>query len=203
PAAARPGRRRVPLPAQVRVRDGRLPGPAAARGAGRRPRGALRPGAGAGGDRGAGGESMRLVEVARVQGSGRDGAAAGDRLLEVRGLTVTYGLGSRHPVRAVADVSVDVRRGRTLALIGESGSGKSSIARAICGWAPIESGSIRMDGHELTTAPDRPAAAGERGIQIVFQDPVSALDPRWPVWRSIAEPLMRHVPSAAQRRERA
>jgi oligopeptide/dipeptide ABC transporter ATP-binding protein len=129
--------------------------------------------------------------------------AASDCLLRVRALTVTYGLGSRHPVRAVADVSLDVGRERTLALIGESGSGKSSIARAICGWAPVESGSITMDGHELTTAPDRPAAAGERGIQIVFQDPVAALDPRWPVWRSVAEPLIRGVSSTPERRERA
>ena len=125
-----------------------------------------------------------------------------DCLLRVEGLTVTYGLGSRHPVRAVDGVSLEVGRGRTLALIGESGAGKSSIARAICGWAPIESGSITMDGHELTTAPDRPAAAGDLGIQIVFQDPVSALDPRWPVWRSVAEPLTRRIESASERRER-
>jgi peptide/nickel transport system ATP-binding protein len=123
-------------------------------------------------------------------------------LLSIRDLTVTYGLRSRHPVRAVAGVSLDVLAGRTLALIGESGSGKSSIARAICGLAPVESGSIQMDGYELTTARDRPVAAGERGIQIVFQDPASALDPRWPVWRSVAEPLLRHVDSADERRER-
>jgi len=124
-------------------------------------------------------------------------------LLRISDLTVTYGLRSRQPVRAVAGVSVDVGLGRTLALIGESGSGKSSIARAICGLAPVETGSITMDGHELTTAADRPAAAGERGIQIVFQDPVSSLDPRWAVWRSVAEPLLRHVAAAGERRERA
>jgi oligopeptide/dipeptide ABC transporter ATP-binding protein len=130
-------------------------------------------------------------------------AANGAALLRVRGLTVTYRTRARHPVRAVEDVSFEVGKGRTLALIGESGSGKSSIARAICGWAPIESGSIVMDGEELTTAEDRPRAAGQKGIQIVFQDPVSALDPRWPVWRSISEPLMNLVSSAADRRERA
>jgi oligopeptide transport system ATP-binding protein len=142
----------------------------------------------------------------RVEQAVRSRAASNgedNRLLHVRNLTVTYRLGSRHPVRAVEDVSLEVFRGRTLALIGESGSGKSSIARAICGWAPIESGSILMDGEELTTAENRPRAAGDRGIQIVFQDPVSALDPRWAVWRSISEPLMSRVPSAAERRERA
>jgi oligopeptide/dipeptide ABC transporter ATP-binding protein len=124
-------------------------------------------------------------------------------LLAIRDLTVTYGLGTRQPVRAVAGVSLEVAAGGTLALIGESGSGKSSIARAICGLAPVETGTITMDGHDLTDAPDRPVAAGQRGIQIVFQDPVSSLDPRWPVWRSVAEPLLRQVPSVHDRRERA
>jgi oligopeptide/dipeptide ABC transporter ATP-binding protein len=127
----------------------------------------------------------------------------GGALLSIRDLTVTYGLRTRRPVRAVVGVSLEVRSGRTLALIGESGSGKSSIARAVCGLAPVEAGTITMDGHDLTAAADRPVAAGQRGIQIVFQDPVSALDPRWSVWRSIAEPLMSHVASAEARRERA
>jgi len=141
---------------------------------------------------------------AEVDGRAAPGVpAGGDSLLSIRDLTVTYGLRSRHAVRAVAGVSLDVKAGRTLALIGESGSGKSSIARAVCGLAPVESGTITMDGHELTGAADRPAAAGQRGIQIVFQDPVSALDPRWSVWRSIAEPLTRYVASADERRERA
>jgi oligopeptide/dipeptide ABC transporter ATP-binding protein len=135
--------------------------------------------------------------------AGRSEASEGGSLLRIRDLTVTYGLRTRRPVRAVAGVSLDVHAGRTLALIGESGSGKSSIARAICGLAPVESGTILMEGHDLTMAEDRPVAAGERGIQIVFQDPVSALDPRWSVWRSVAEPLLRHVPSAEERRERA
>ena len=144
--------------------------------------------------------------IPRAHADGRQpraGSEAVPCLLRIRDLTVTYGLRSRHPVRAVAGVSLEVGLGRTLALIGESGSGKSSIARAICGLAPVESGSIEMDGQELTTAPDRPAAAGDRGIQIVFQDPVSALDPRWRVWRSVAEPLMRRGLSDEERRERA
>jgi len=150
--------------------------------------------------------STSPVGTPRAELDGRtpaDAAAGQDSLLRIRDLTVTYGLRSRQPVRAVVGVSLDVRAGRTLALIGESGSGKSSIARAVCGLAPVESGSITMDGHDLTMAEDRPVAAGQRGIQIVFQDPVSALDPRWSVWRSVAEPLMRHVEAVDERRERA
>jgi oligopeptide/dipeptide ABC transporter ATP-binding protein len=146
------------------------------------------------------------VGTPRADPDGRSAAKAapdGGALLSIRDLTVTYGLRTRRQVRAVVGVSLEVRSGRTLALIGESGSGKSSIARAVCGLAPVETGTITMDGHDLTSAADRPVAAGHRGIQIVFQDPVSALDPRWSVWRSIAEPLMSHVASADDRRERA
>ncbi|HZU16680.1 MAG TPA: ABC transporter ATP-binding protein [Candidatus Dormibacteraeota bacterium] len=132
-----------------------------------------------------------------------EAAGAGTALLSVRDLTVTYGLGSRRPVRAVVGVSFDLQAGHTLALIGESGSGKTSIARAICGLAPVESGSIVIDGVDLVTAADRPAAAGEQGVQIVFQDPTSSLDPRWPVWRSVAEPLLPRVRDARERRKRA
>jgi oligopeptide/dipeptide ABC transporter ATP-binding protein len=140
---------------------------------------------------------------AELDGRAAPGASVAGSLLSIRDLTVTYGLRSRHPVRAVVDVSLDVGAGRTLALIGESGSGKSSIARAVCGLVQVERGTITMDGYELTAAADRPAAAGQRGIQIVFQDPVSALDPRWAVWRCVAEPLTRIVASADERRERA
>jgi len=145
-----------------------------------------------------------MVGADRVALEGaRDALEAEAVLLSVRELTVTYGLGSRHPVRAVAGVSLDIRTGHTLALIGESGSGKTSVARAICGLAPVESGSIVIDGVDLVSEPDRPAAAGEHGIQIVFQDPTSSLDPRWPIWRSVAEPLLRRVSDPHERHERA
>ncbi len=117
--------------------------------------------------------------------------AATDTLLSVDLLRVVYRGLTRHPVQAVAGVSFSIARGSTLALIGESGSGKSTIARAIAGLGPVESGTIRLDGVELTTAPDRAVEAGRRGVQIVFQDPTAALNPRWPVWRSVVEPRLR------------
>lgn len=123
-------------------------------------------------------------------------------LLEVEDLSVVYGAGTRHALRAVAGVSFAVMPGRSMALIGESGSGKSSIARAVCGLAPIAGGRVRLAGRELEGA-DRAVAAGAAGIQIVFQDPISSLDPRWPAWRSIAEPrsARRPAPPAERRAE--
>lgn len=117
-------------------------------------------------------------------------------LLTIDNLVVDYRVGFRRSVRAVAGVSVAVPRGSVLALIGESGSGKSTIARAICGLGPVTAGSIKFDGVDLTAAADRADAAGRAGIQIVFQDAMSSLDPRWPAWRSIVEPRLKRMPAA-------
>ena len=108
--------------------------------------------------------------------------------LRVENLVVDYRVGVRKAVRAVAGVSFDIARGRVLALIGESGSGKSTIARAICGLGPVTGGVITSAGVPLSEATNPAAAAGAAGIQIVFQDSAAALDPRWPVWRSVVEP---------------
>jgi peptide/nickel transport system ATP-binding protein len=79
---------------------------------------------------------------------------------------------------AVDNVSLTLHEGETLSLVGESGCGKTSLANAIVGLAPLTSGRI-------TTRAD----ALRRGVQIVFQDPQGSLDPRWPAWRIITEPL--------------
>jgi oligopeptide/dipeptide ABC transporter ATP-binding protein len=114
-------------------------------------------------------------------------------LLELRDLTVAYAT-RRGKLTAVAGVSLKVEEARTLSLIGESGSGKSSIARAVCGLHLAESGQVLIGGRDLTAeGRNQPVAAGKAGIQIVFQDPVAALDPRWPVWRAIAEPRLARV----------
>ena len=123
-------------------------------------------------------------------------------LLCLAELEVTYRMRRRAPVRAVVGVSLGVGEARTMALIGESGSGKSSIARAICGLAPVSGGAVLMGGRDLAREADRPRAAGESGIQIVFQDPVGSLDPRWPVWRSVAEPRLARFRETAEERRR-
>jgi oligopeptide/dipeptide ABC transporter ATP-binding protein len=115
-------------------------------------------------------------------------APAGTPMLTVEDLVVTYG-GRRDPLRAVDDVSFDVRRGETLGIIGESGSGKSTLAAAIAGLVPVTSGRVRTAGPDGVTA-DVPATVGRSGqIQMIFQDPMLALSPSLPVWRSVAEPL--------------
>jgi ABC-type glutathione transport system ATPase component len=105
-------------------------------------------------------------------------------------LVVRYG---RRAAPAVDDVSLEVEPGSTLAVIGESGSGKSTLIRAICGLTDTSLGRVVVAGRDLTAVPfrQRARAAGRAGIGIVFQNPLSALDPRWPIGRSIAEALPR------------
>ena len=125
-------------------------------------------------------------------------------VLRIKDLIVEYRIGVRKSVRAVAGVSFDIPTGRVLALIGESGSGKSTIARAICGLGPVTSGSITFAGSALTGSSNPASAAGTAGIQIVFQDSTAALDPRWPIWRSIIEPRIARMPeNAAELKNRA
>src|SRR5262249_1113226 len=113
-------------------------------------------------------------------------------LLELRDLNVVYGAGTKQALRAVAGVSFSVNHGESMAGIGGSGSRKSTTPRALCGLGPVQSGAGRVQGRPLV-GKDLATAAGEAGIQIVFQDPVSSLDPRWPAWRSVVEPRFRRA----------
>ena len=123
-------------------------------------------------------------------------------LLEVRDLVVTYpvrrglvGALRRRPrrsVHAVEGVSLRVRTGEMLALVGESGCGKTTTAQAIFGMVPTVSGSIAFRGQELTSMSPRAMRLVRRKMQLVYQDPYESLDPRFRVRTTIAEPLRIH-----------
>ncbi|TFZ01133.1 ABC transporter ATP-binding protein [Ramlibacter rhizophilus] len=116
-------------------------------------------------------------------------------MLDVRHLTIELST-PRGPARAVRDLSFSLARGDTLGLVGESGCGKSMTALALMGLLPENArvtGSIRLAGQELVGLPDR-ALAGLRGdrIGMVFQEPMTALNPVHTVGRQVAEPLRLH-----------
>ena len=94
----------------------------------------------------------------------------------------------RQILRAVDTVSFDVARGETLALVGESGCGKSTVARLIVGLYPLSRGRIEFDGID-PAAPDANPAQLRRRMQMIFQDPYASLNPRWRVRDIVAEPL--------------
>ncbi|MDF2709384.1 ATP-binding cassette domain-containing protein [Nonomuraea muscovyensis] len=124
------------------------------------------------------------------------GTPTGDPLIEARDVTRLY----RRPrtsltrpgqaVHALKGVSLTVRRGERYGIVGESGSGKSTLLRLLCGLDRPTGGSIRFDGQEITGLPERRLAFLRRSLQIVFQDPMSSLDPRMRVRDIVAEPLV-------------
>jgi oligopeptide transport system ATP-binding protein len=119
-------------------------------------------------------------------------------LLEVSELAVRYRLGTRllgaHTFRAVDAVSFTVQRGESLGLVGESGSGKSSIARALLRLIPA-TGSVRYRGQDLLQVEGDALRAIRERLQIIFQDPLGALDPRMSVAELVAEPLREFRPA--------
>jgi peptide/nickel transport system ATP-binding protein len=95
-------------------------------------------------------------------------------------------------IHAVNDVSFTLRRGETLALVGESGSGKTTTARVLLGLEPATSGSVTFAGRELVGADPRTMRALRRELQVVFQSPDNAIDPKLRVFDVVAQPLVAH-----------
>ncbi|HEX2784593.1 MAG TPA: ABC transporter ATP-binding protein [Ilumatobacteraceae bacterium] len=114
-------------------------------------------------------------------------------LLEVKGVKVTYP--SRHygglPAKAVDGVDLTVERGEVVALVGESGCGKTTLARAVLGLQPLSDGSISFDGSLLPTS-KAGLRAYRRKAQLVFQDPTGSINPRQSIYEIVAEGLRIH-----------
>jgi glutathione transport system ATP-binding protein len=116
-------------------------------------------------------------------------------LLEVKNLTTRFDLKTGlfgkiyGRVHAVENVSFDIYPGETLALVGESGCGKSTIARSIMHLDKPVSGSIKFNGKETLGLSPRHLQATRRNIQMIFQDPFSSLNPRMTIGKAIADPL--------------
>ncbi len=99
---------------------------------------------------------------------------------------------SKDHIKAVDDVSFQVQRGSTFALVGESGCGKSTIARLLLRLITATDGNAIFEGKDLFTLPNSEMRAMRRHIQMIFQDPYSSLNPRWQINKIIAEPLETH-----------
>ena len=125
-------------------------------------------------------------------------------LVEVRDLTKTFevsppwldrvvGRKPRQFVHAVDGVSFAIERGQTLALVGESGCGKSTVARLLVGLHAPTRGTVNFDGVDAALSfAGRDALALRRRMQMIFQDPFASLNPRWTVEHIVAEPLVEH-----------
>ena len=128
---------------------------------------------------------------------------APDAVLRVEGLSKDFDVSRpwlnrviegapRQLLRAVDGVSFTIKRGETLSLVGESGCGKSTVARLICGLYAPTAGRIVFDGVDLASLPQREMLAMRRRFQMIFQDPYASLNPRWRVSKIVAEPIRSH-----------
>jgi ABC-type oligopeptide transport system ATPase subunit len=118
-----------------------------------------------------------------------------DPILKVENLKVWYQIREglqKHFVKAVDDVSFEIKKGKTLGLVGESGSGKSTIGRAIVRLAPIKSGSISLEGKNITELGERDFKPIRKRIQMIFQDPNHTLNPRLTIGSILDEPQKIH-----------
>jgi len=129
--------------------------------------------------------------------AGTDGKN-GANLVEVQNLKVYFPIRAgifktiQGTVKAVDDITFEVRRGETLGLVGESGCGKSTTGRAMIRLREPTEGTVTFDGTELTTLKSGPLRRLRRRMQIIFQDPYGSLDPRMTVGSIISEPLETH-----------
>lgn len=146
-----------------------------------------------------------------LPGQAEAGAASGaDVLVEVDKLVKHFpvrggGLVRRTVghVQAVDGVSLTLRRGQTLGLVGETGCGKSTLARCIAGLVPATSGTVRFEGHDITNLSRGRMRPFRREIQMIFQDPYGSLNPRRRVGAIIGDPFAVHRTATGNERKRA
>lgn len=132
-------------------------------------------------------------------------------LLSVKDLSVTFDVRPQGAwpwtpslkLQAVSDMSFDLAPGECLGVVGESGSGKSTLARAIVGTVPSSAGNIMFEGADLANMDPRQRRVHRRDVQMIFQDPLAALNPRMTVGEIIAEPLVTHEPSMSRAERKA
>jgi oligopeptide/dipeptide ABC transporter ATP-binding protein len=129
-------------------------------------------------------------------------SAHGDVLVSVRGLKTYYSIRGSFldrligrtgaAVRAVDDVSLDLRKGEVLGLVGESGSGKTTLGRTLLGLVPATEGSVTFEGRDITKLHERELREMRRRMQIVFQDPHASLNPAMTIAQAVGHPLQIH-----------
>jgi peptide/nickel transport system ATP-binding protein len=124
-----------------------------------------------------------------MAGSGNAHLRGSDMVLRAENVNVEFNLGDKKVVRAVSGVSIDIAKGETLAVVGESGCGKSSLGKALLQLPKPTSGSVFLNGTDITVLKGEKLRAVRPQMQMIFQDPISSLDPRMTVRKIIEQPL--------------
>ena len=129
-----------------------------------------------------------------------------DTLLRVEDLKIYYpvagsGFGKKEFVKAVDGVTFEVKKGEVFGIVGESGCGKSTLGRGVCKLENLTSGHVCLDGEDITEYNDRRMRSIRKKVQMVFQDPYSALNPQKTIYTSFEEPLKTHGYTSVEERE--
>ncbi len=123
--------------------------------------------------------------------------------LDAKDLVIEYPKnGSTPAFRAVHGIDLNIREGEIVSLVGESGSGKTTVGRCAVGLLPVHEGSLHVVGRDMAAINRRDLATLRKDFSIVFQDPGSSLNPRWPIGISVAEPLKLAGMSSSERTRR-
>ncbi|OZF33749.1 ABC transporter ATP-binding protein [Rhodococcus sp. 14-2483-1-2] len=154
--------------------------------------------------------TQQLLASVPHLGSSMESVAAGtiaqpSAVEDTRALSIVDGVidyPGRTVFRAVDGVSLDIEMGEVVGLVGESGSGKSTIGKAVVGLNKLTGGSLSIAGVDITNLSNRDLRSVRSKVGIVFQDPGSSLNPRWPIGQSIAEPMLLHTELGASERNK-
>lgn len=125
-----------------------------------------------------------------------------ENLIEVKNLCKYFPAGDKRTLKAVDNVSLYIRSGETLGLVGESGCGKTTCGRTILKLYPQTSGQIFFKGKEISQLKGKDLLSFKKSAQMIFQDPYSSLDPRMTIAEIIAEGMMVHKHISAQEKEK-
>ena len=148
-------------------------------------------------------QTRRMLDACRLNNRNVEAPTETEPVLEASGLSVVYHerplgrIWHRQSLAAVNPTDLCLRRGETLSVVGESGCGKSSLARALLGLVATEGGTVSYLGKRLPAQIRQRNRKSKTALQMVFQDPTGSLDPSWRISRSVAEPL-RGVPAATR-----
>lgn len=134
-----------------------------------------------------------LAAAPRIDRKSDMDACEGKTLLAAEDVSVAYKADRHAEFNAISGASLTLREGETLAVVGESGSGKSSLVRAILGLVPMKSGTVVYAGEPLVGDVDSRPLDQRRELQLVYQDPIAALDPQMRVGEIVAESLVVHA----------
>jgi peptide/nickel transport system ATP-binding protein len=136
---------------------------------------------------------IEVSDVAPAPPPAPEPSTAVEPALSFRDATIEFKSGPKTTFRAVDGVTLDVAPDEVVGLVGESGSGKSTLGKAAIGLVKLTSGSVLLAGTDITGLSQRGLRGPRKKIGVVFQDPGSSLNPRWPIGQAIAEPLALHT----------